>query len=257
LFFYDKKVRYLQYYENEIRLQNAGYVRFDVRDTVCQMTICIKGSRLIGNAEARIWLFARNAYQEDAKKLLGLIIIRSGQGRQMMRLNTDDMGGTGMNYQQITGIRIELQRQQYLECRWEPEPTKEFAEEISIPPEDDGERQWEEWKQIFPIIHPLDDRDCLKLTPRNLEILPKEEHTLMHNSFLLHGFYNYRHLILWQEKTPASRCFCLGIPGMFHEREKILAGIFGFDYFCCRSNEPKTGSFGYYYRYVFTEHTSI
>ena len=287
LFFYDKKVRYLNYYENGIRMQNAGYVKFEVRDYECQMLIFVKGPRLLGNGEARIWFLtktSRDCYRD--KRLLGTIVIRSGQGRRMMRLNTEDMGETGLSYRQIAGIRIELQRQQHLECSWEAE--EEYIEEVKSTDEvieeevkrvdeiiaeemdkmdikfgeeteevyknemkEESDRRWKEWKEVFPVIHPIDDRECLKLIPRNLEILSEEEKMLMHNSFLLHGYYNYSHLILWQEDAPKGMRVCLGVPGVFHEREKVLAKMFGFDYFCCQNKAPRSGSFGYYYRYVF------
>ena len=279
LFFYDKKVRYLNYYENGIRMQNAGYVKFEVRDYECQMLIFVKGPRLLGNGEARIWCLTKTVSDccRD-KRLLGTIVIRSGQGRKAMRLNAEDMGETGISYRQIAGIRIELQRQQYLECAWEPEEqyreevkernkiiaeetreiTTEFSEEIEERTEtykderkEESDRRWQEWKEIFPIIHPIDDRECLKVSAKELEILPEKEKALMHNSFLLHGYYNYSHLILWKEDTLQGMQVCLGVPGVFHEREKVLAKMFGFDYFSCQNKAPRSGSFGYYYRYVF------
>ncbi|MBE5852694.1 MAG: hypothetical protein E7299_07075 [Lachnospiraceae bacterium] len=260
LFFYDKKIRYLNYYENDIRMQNAGYVKFEVRDYECHMMIFVKGPRLLGNGEARIWFLTKTARDCDKdKRLLGTIAIRLGQGRRMLRLNAEDMGETGLSYRQIAGIRIELQRQQYLESSWEIEEdykaelesVNDVAKEEEIQEEQNG--KWQEWKEVFPIIHPIDDRECLKVSPKELEILPEKEKVLMYNSFLLHGYYNYRHLILWKEDALQGLQVCLGVPGVFHEREKVLAKMFGFDYFCCQNKAPRSGSFGYYYRYVFME----
>ena len=69
---------------------------------------------------------------------------------------------------------------------------------------------------------------------------------LVNNSFLLHGFYNYRHVILGKE----GEAYYLGVPGVFYEREKMVALMFGFEAFECESGESKAGEFGYYLRKV-------
>ena len=66
----------------------------------------------------------------------------------------------------------------------------------------------------------------------------------VHNSFLLHGYYNYGHLVL-DEKNGKSR---LGVPGNYYEREEIVAGMFGFpDFEPAKGREKRTGVFGYYF----------
>ena len=66
----------------------------------------------------------------------------------------------------------------------------------------------------------------------------------VHNSFLLHGYYNYGHLVL-DEKNGRSR---LGVPGNYYEREEIVAGMFGFpDFEPAKGREKQTGVFGYYF----------
>ena len=54
--YYDKRIRYLSYYESGIKLQNAGYVKFQVRDSLCQMIVYMKGPRLMGSGEAKVYL---------------------------------------------------------------------------------------------------------------------------------------------------------------------------------------------------------
>ena len=68
----------------------------------------------------------------------------------------------------------------------------------------------------------------------------------MNNSFLLHGFYNYRHVILGKE----GEVHYLGVPGVFYEREKMVALMFGFEAFECCGGKAEPGKFGYYLRRV-------
>lgn len=66
----------------------------------------------------------------------------------------------------------------------------------------------------------------------------------LHNSFLLHGYYNYGHLVL-DERNGESR---LGVPGNYYEREQMVAAMFGFpDFEPAGKEKIQTGTFGYYF----------
>ncbi len=119
---------------------------------------------------------------------------------------------------------------------------------MSLPPmEGLKEDKWEQILDTYDRIHPYgDERIYVKLEPRDFLILSSKYQHLVNNSFLLHGFYNYRHVILGKEKE----AYYLGVPGVFYEREKMVALMFGFEAFECASGEPKAGEFGYYLRKV-------
>lgn len=108
------------------------------------------------------------------------------------------------------------------------------------------ESKWEQLLATYEQIHPYgDNRVYVKLEPKDFIILPSGYQHLVNNSFLLHGFYNYRYLILGKEKD-----FYLGVPGVFYEREKMVALMFGFEAFECEGGNAKEGKFGYYLRKV-------
>lgn len=109
------------------------------------------------------------------------------------------------------------------------------------------EDKWEQILDTYDNLHPYDDgRVYVKLEPKDFIILSGKYQHLVNNSFLLHGFYNYRHVILGKE----GEVHYLGVPGVFYEREKMVALMFGFEAFECGSREPKAGEFGYYLRQV-------
>ncbi len=109
------------------------------------------------------------------------------------------------------------------------------------------EDKWEQILDTFDNIHPYgDERAYVKLEPKDFIILSGKYQHLVNNSFLLHGFYNYRHVILGKE----GEVYYLGVPGVFYEREKMVALMFGFEAFECESGESKAGEFGYYLRKV-------
>lgn len=108
------------------------------------------------------------------------------------------------------------------------------------------ESKWEQLLATYENIHPYgDNRVYVKLEPKDFIVLRSNYQHLVNNSFLLHGFYNYRYLILGKEKE-----FYVGVPGVFYEREKMVALMFGFEAFECEGGEAQEGKFGYYLRKV-------
>ena len=108
------------------------------------------------------------------------------------------------------------------------------------------EDKWEQILDSYEKIHPYgDERVYVKLEPKDFIILQSKYQHLVNNSFLLHGFYNYRYLILGKEQD-----YYLGVPGVFYEREKMVALMFGFEAFECSGGVARAGEFGYYLRKV-------
>ena len=108
------------------------------------------------------------------------------------------------------------------------------------------EDKWEQITDMYEQIHPYgDERVYVKLEPKDFVILQSKYQHLVNNSFLLHGFYNYRYVILGKEQG-----YYLGVPGVFYEREKMVAQMFGFEAFECPGGRVRAGEFGYYLRKV-------
>lgn len=152
---------------------------------------------------------------------------------------------------QVEYITVERPRQQETVAAQEAAADQEIPKAqppMSLPPmEGLKEDKWEQILDTYDRIHPYgDERVYVKLEPKDFLILSSKYQHLVNNSFLLHGFYNYRHVILGKE----GETYYLGVPGVFYEREKMVALMFGFEAFECASGEPKAGEFGYYLRRV-------
>lgn len=108
--------------------------------------------------------------------------------------------------------------------------------------------KWEQLKQIYSVVHPYEDeRQYIAIQPKDFVIMTGDYQHLANNSFLLHGFYNYRHIVLGREEDGN---FYLGVPGVYYEREKMVALMFGFEAFECDGGRAEAGKFGYYLRKV-------
>lgn len=92
--------------------------------------------------------------------------------------------------------------------------------------------------------------ECVKISPNDIGLLDMSNWKLGVNSFLTHGYYHYKYLmlgkIMFQERNKTGM-YILGVPGVYSSKEKYLANMFGFDRFIpCQETVIKTGSFGYW-----------
>ncbi len=111
--------------------------------------------------------------------------------------------------------------------------------------------KWEQLNKQYPHIHPFGDaREYLSITPRDFIILSRKYQNLVQNSFLLHGYYNYGHVILTKIKERDGESFYLGVPGVYFTREKQAALMFGFEGFEAGTEQAVDGGFGYYMKQV-------
>lgn len=108
----------------------------------------------------------------------------------------------------------------------------------------------DKWKQlwaIYPHIKPFhDEREYLSVGPNDFVILPGKYFKMANNSFLLHGYHNYKHLILKKMEYRGETRHYIGVPGNFYDREKQVAIMFGFESFESLEEPARTGDYGYY-----------
>ena len=100
-----------------------------------------------------------------------------------------------------------------------------------------------------------------KIQRSDISKLPRRFWFLANNSFLLHGYHNYNHLLLVEEDGHVW----LGVPGIYDVREARAADLFGFPQFT-RSYAPLLGlsedeqndeaDFGHWCRYLDSDGSS-
>lgn len=109
------------------------------------------------------------------------------------------------------------------------------------------EDKWNQLWSIYPRIAPFqDEREYLSIEPQDFVIFPVKYYQLVNNSFLLHGYHNYQHLILTQMLYRGEMRYYIGVPGNYYEKEKQVAIMFGFESFECKAEPAQTGDYGYY-----------
>lgn len=100
-------------------------------------------------------------------------------------------------------------------------------------------------------VHPT----ARKIDRSELCLLPKKYWFLANNSFLLHGYHNYNHLLLVEEDGH----YWLGVPGIYDSHEARAASLFGFPQFTRSYTEAlqleeeernDDADFGHWCRYI-------
>lgn len=238
---------------SELMVQ-AGAMQGEFRLKVLEDVIYIGGNSY---ALSRLWgieillsenTWIRGIYQEEpySKAEKGVSAAELPEGQEAERQRQEQVR------QEPAG-----QRQEPVGQNPEPEKAGDPEQELlqksrEAKPLSQGGK-WKKLKEEYPQVHPFgDDRCFISLEPGDLVILPASFQKLLNNSFLLHGFYNYRHLILGPDRElseEGEENFYIGVPGTYFEREKMVAVMFGFEGF--EGKGPvEIGSFGYYMRKV-------
>lgn len=234
--YYYRSITYIHSYRKEQCIENSGYVKWLVRDGICSFHITHKTRNI--PCQITICLLDK---QEHPHRISTLSVSKpcSDYDFTYPQDNMEDL-----KFGQVAGLYI------YVDC---PAASTDSCYAVSlfagnrpiVLPEvrlSSANSVWQSLLSRYPVIHPLkNEMDYLSISPKDLTLLPSAYQSLCHNSFLLHGFYNYRHLILGQYENR----YCIGVPGTYHPREAQVAAMFGFPKFT-EVCEHMIGAFGYY-----------
>ncbi|MCM1399312.1 MAG: DUF6128 domain-containing protein [Clostridium sp.] len=151
--------------------------------------------------------------------------------------------------------------------------TKEDGEEETLGSGDDRknshESNWEaqeskscmdvcrEMLDTFPRLPLFADSqfvECVKIVPHDIGRLAMSNWKLGINSFLSHGYYHYRYIMMGKVKFERRETYVIGVPGVYTNKEKYLANMFGFNIFVpAKRTKLMTGNFGYWISEILTE----
>ena len=140
----------------------------------------------------------------------------------------------------------------------ETEEVQQEDEEETEEPQETEEKlleaaEWQEemlqdcpFPEIFGAGTPMDPFHntylrVVRIVPEQIGMLPEQYWGLANNSFVLHGFYGYRHLLLCLDRD--GRVW-FGVPGIFHPRESRMARMTGFPRF--QPIDQGRNGFGYW-----------
>ncbi len=106
----------------------------------------------------------------------------------------------------------------------------------------------------LPAMYPFEHQEferSVRMEPQDLGLLPREMWKYAGNSFLLHSYYAYHHMLFVRKMRGKERNCYLMLPGVYDPKEQHMAQLFGFSKFCPVRKKPlQQGDFGYWYMEV-------
>lgn len=272
---YRRKIVYL-YEENQGKQgRNTGFVKLEGKGDLVRISIRMKISNHFEEEYYSIYL-----YRDDQKVCIGKIYPYKEAIHFRTFINGGNIENSHLTLQEIQGIVIETKTgkvcyrcylkehkvpvQQHEPVEHKDEKTEselqepKAAERKEEPRLQETEPQETESQETDPQdkwemlvvkndLHTYENDGVkyVKIGPENLNALPHEYQLLRKNSFLLHGFYRYRYLIIGkadqESAIPSEAQYIIGVPGTNQRNEKMMADMFGFSHYLKTPKEDVEG----------------
>lgn len=240
-------IRYLYEYENGKRVRNVGFVKVEKNEERYQIQIYGKGLNLGVQKKLDVYVF----YMQGEACIgvsQGSISEASPVINYMLRFEVEDIGNEE-TFEAIKGIILSSPNDRKYVAVWDDMPVDvdHMREASNTLQETEQEEIEQEEIEIKPQEEKLDDVEVMvadleeevddyvtpstmtyeKIQRQDLARLPRREWRLANNNFLLHGYHNYHHLLYIEENGNTW----IGVPGIYHEKERVAAQAFGFPQF--------------------------
>lgn len=282
---YKRLISYFDLIEDDQKRGNAGFVKWEKYDECHILSVFVSGMEASFHKEAKVYLdesvlgtlsirggrgegtYLLTGEDKERKEFIEAIKIALDDKRVLVAEFEvqEKKQKPEKNVVQENSVGIMNVPAQEEETPVEGAPAQEEvpAEEENVPAKaevqveeesepDNGTEKvvhkgvWEQLSETHEPFFPFNnDAECFRIFPKDLNFLQAEYRLFQSNQFLMHGYYNYRHLILFRKKDDPNE-YWLGVPGIYHEREKMAARMFGFEKFESANKDYKTGDLGYY-----------
>ena len=261
---YKRRIAYFDYIEYGEKKGSAGFCKWQQKNEIHNLEITI--NELKEDKLKKVKIFTKTGSE------LGDMQLQNGHAMAVFSKKGDD-GNWDWEFsririplseerelvaefpvEQIAQQLVERDTQQFVEKREEKDVTQS-AEKLEMKT---VQKPVEREKESVPIslfewLEKTHEKICpfgtneeyFRITVEDIYNLQEEYHVLRNNQFLLHGYYNYKYLILGKKQMD-SKEYWLGVPGIYHEREKMAARMYGFEKFEGAKQRYGVGDLGYY-----------
>ena len=254
-------VTYIYAYENGQKNNNAGYAKIETRGDRGQMEIHLASNGIYRGKGSVAFLYAEK--EKLIYIPVGEFVIENGLGSSSVSFRVDSLAGTDLSFAKIDGIYIvDSEGGKYLSFWRDVEVTDfsdanfaEYSLDMPLPETEeplkreameDAEQEslhtmeipmrnvypaytvediWMNFARTKSSVQVNDEVSAIQIELSDLRELPKNYWYLGNNSFLLHGFFNYHHLLFG--RLPEGKWF-IGVPGIYARQERVMASVFGF-----------------------------
>lgn len=283
---YQRLVSYMYYYTAGMKDANVGFAKATVYQDKFKLSICLNGIWSESLEKCGIYMIVK----EKSYILIKLdnLELETGQVEYSGEFSPENINESGYSFSDICGLALANNGEAFVISMWndddispgkltfadkkienmghfEPEEEKvieEKTEEIELKKSDTELKQKDEESDELENIYKRADYvdafpddyfyDCIEISLKNLQTMTFLDEDLMDNSFLLHGYYNFRHILFGRVRDNLDNTkYFVGVPGLYGNRERYMASMFGFNNFK-RSHRSDyiNPCFGYWYREI-------
>lgn len=272
-------VSYIYRFRDDVKCENAGFIKVQKISKGCKTDVRIQmGLKMFkyNACTCRAYLIFGQSY---AKHFTDIYIKAEERDTVLKCINLpwDNPLGDGKPFDLYDGILFVCGDGELLTGMWNDSETtpslisydekksenvwQESYIEVALTKEqcDSGKTKSAEEKMLtsYPKLPKFVDSpllDCVKILPQDIGKLAVSNWKLGTNSFLSHAYFRYRYLMLGRVLIDAQEKMVIGIPGVYTNKEKYLANMFGFSKFISVKNTSvMTGKFGYWIFEVLSE----
>lgn len=276
---YKRFIAYIYEYDGKVRLGNKGFARVDVRNGRGRLFVSMNGIKKEPEPLNVFFYRWKDGIMQSVK--VDELVVSSGAGELKAAFPTKNIA-EGLDFEDVGGLVLGGLEGRIYGAEWDQRDintalldfrgataaeelaaaecdTEEVSVEESLSTEEGPhlteEGRLRDWQDIFvkeKILQPFDDDmmyDCVEVTPDFVGKIPSGEKSFYNNSFLLHGYFNYGHLLLGRLDRPGEgRRYFIGVPGTYNNRERMIAAMYGFENFRKSiRRDYKQPYFGYWY----------
>lgn len=267
-------VSYIYRYRDNKRCENAGFIKvskiFDTNKNYAKIQIGLKLCKN-ENSHYYVYLMRKENHEETISiKQIDTIEIPANERDIVIRkkeLDWNDPLMEGRSMEFYDGLFILCEDGEYLLGMWNEYEVKreniavkekisyekpdipqmdKLVPEETVEEENILEQMLESYPKL-PIFPNSQIKKGVRMKPYDIGKLPMDNWKLGENSFLSHGYYHYRYIMLGIVMLNEEEKTVIGVPGVFNNQEKYMANMFGFQTFIpVKRNDLLTGNFGYW-----------
>ena len=257
---YNRLVAYIYSYEEGVKGKNCGFARIELRENILKLKLTLLRGCVNTYSNGSISMYYRKDGEVSRIKL-GNVEANSDGGEFEYRGDGSNIEGSGISFEGIGGLYIMLygEKEYIFGSEWDDlgfitqeKIVLEVAEYEETPKVQAYESPWDEIRRDREsVIIFADDTffDIVEITPSDIERMPNTNWGLLNNSFVNYGYNMFRHLIMGSFMENGVEKHFVGIPGIYNHRERLTAGMYGFDRFkFSMRSDMRLSQFGYWYK---------
>lgn len=223
------------------------------------------GEVTIADGVGKFYAQSDKVNELDIEKIKGLLFVHPDKSNYIATLYYDEV----IKEEYIKDINEVDELKNVSQEEFVEELPEEESPEEELPEEESPEEQlvsvnsinvttcekYSDWHNIFdkcikmPIFEDDNFYDCVELDLEQLRSIPLSDIGITNNSFLVHGYYNFKHILLARcAKLGMENIYIIGVPGIYSNRERQLASMYGFNNFKRgHRDDCRNPYFGYWY----------